>query len=405
MKVLLLTTSFPLHKESAAGIFVKEGARYLVKQGVDVTVLAPHHPGALKRECVDGINVFRFQYMWPAKLQTLCYGAGLPTNLKRSWLARFQLIPFLFILFFHTLIRSRGADIIQCNWSIPGLIGVITRIFLWKPVVLIMYGSEVFVFGNVWWYRMALRFILKHTHYLICISSYTLEKTLAVFSASPVKIIPPGVDLERFKPERKIDDFRTAVGLEQDSILLFSLGNFIERKGFTYLIDAMDILVNKKGIGNVQLMMGGKGVLREELMKKVQDLGLSSSVVFLDFIPDEDMPSYHTEADIFILPSIIDARGDTEGLGMVMVEANACGTPCVASRVGGIVDVIEHEVNGLLSEQKDPENLAENIEILLKDREKREQMGKNGQRIVSEKFDWHVNAGKIKDVYSELIGQ
>jgi glycosyltransferase involved in cell wall biosynthesis len=224
-----------------------------------------------------------------------------------------------------------------------------------------------------------------------------------VYKASPVNTIPPGVDLERFKPERNIPDFRKTVGLREKSVILFSLGNFIERKGFTYLIDAMSILVSTKGLTDVQLMMGGKGVLRDALIEKVKELGLEEYVVFLDFIRDEDMPTYHTEADIFILPSVIDERGDTEGLGVVMIEANACGTPCVASRVGGIVDVIEHGVNGYLVEEKNPEDLAEKIEMLVKDPEKRKEMGQKGREVAAEKFDWNTSARNIKDVYSELI--
>ena len=128
MRVLVLTTSFPLGAQSSAGSFVEESVRYLADKGVEISVLAPHHENVPKSDYNHGFKVFRFQYMWPSNLQSLCYGYGIPTNLKRSWFARFQLIPFFIVFLFSSILHARNADIIHCHWSLAGLVGIVLKV-------------------------------------------------------------------------------------------------------------------------------------------------------------------------------------------------------------------------------------------------------------------------------------
>jgi len=146
---------------------------------------------------------------------------------------------------------------------------------------------------------------------------------------------------------------RKILNISEEDILILTIGKFIPRKGFEYLIKAFNIIVNQRKITNIKLRIGGRGPLKKKYETMIKEYGLNSCISFLGYIKDEEIPSYYIEADIFVLPSIVDDRGDTEGLGVVLLEALACHTPCIATRVGGITDIIKDGINGFLIEQKD----------------------------------------------------
>jgi glycosyltransferase involved in cell wall biosynthesis len=209
------------------------------------------------------------------------------------------------------------------------------------------------------------------------------------------------VDVARFRP----DADRTLIYEREPDIprnrpLIFALGKFIERKGFSYLIDALACLDEDQ---RPFLMLGGRGPLKEELRGQVRRNQLSAYVKFLDYIPDGAIAAYHAAADLFVLPSIVDDRNDTEGLGVVLLEALACGTPCVASRVGGITDVIQDGCNGLLVAPQDARQLAEKIGSLLADDALRRRLGRQGRQFVVENFAWQKQALRIRQVYESLL--
>lgn len=399
LRICILTTSFPVGDGVVAGPFVYGQAANLVNCGVRVDVVAPHCPGSAREETREGIQVHRVRYVIPERFQTLCYGAGIPTNLRRSWWARLQL-PFLVTAFFLAGLRhARGSDVIHANWAIAGFAGILLGKILRKPVVLVMYGAEIFVLGH----NPLLKFILRQADHVIAISQYTLDKTLEVQRPQVYSLIPPGLDVRRFQPAADttaVQSRLAAQGVDFSHPLVMALGNFIERKGFSYVIAA---IAHLQADYPVQLMMGGRGPLKEALQRQAADLGIADKVFFLDYIPDEEMPAYYTLADVFVSPSVVDSQGDTEGLGMVLLEANACETPCVASATGGIVDIIVDGVNGYLARPADADDLAAQIKRLLDDPEQRRRMGQQGRQRVIDHFAWEIKARQILAVYEEVL--
>jgi glycosyltransferase involved in cell wall biosynthesis len=398
ISVLVLTTSFPLRASSAAGSFVFQQCKFLTKNGVRTKVIAPHHAGEKSKEDIDGFPVKRFRYFFPAKLQRLAYGAGIPTNLKTSILARLQLPIFLFAFMISTLTEIRHFDIIHCHWSLAGMVGIIAAKLFKKKIVLMMHGAEVFVLGD----HPILKFVLRNIDFLICNSTYTEKKTLKLHRVIHHAVISPGVDTNQYYPQSNVSDLRKNLNMSHEDILILAIGNFIPRKGFTYLIQALNMIVHQKGITHIKLGMVGHGPLREQYDKMIKDSSLANYVTFLGFVDDAEMPAYYSAADILVLPAIIDEVGDTEGLGVVLLEANACKTPVIGSKVGGIPDVIENGVNGLLVEQKDPADLAEKILTLADDQDLRTQLGENGRKIVEANFNWNSISHKIIQVYDRL---
>ena len=172
---------------------------------------------------------------------------------------------------------------------------------------------------------------------------------------------------------------------------------------FKFLIEAFNHIIHQSKATRIKLRIGGRGPLRSKYDNMIDQYSLGAYIEFLEYIKDEDLPSYYSEADIFVLPSIVDGRGDTEGLGVVFLEANACSTPVIGSKVGGILDVINDGVNGFYVQQKNALDLAEKIIRLSEEKKLRTQMGENGRKLVEAHFSWETLASRIIDVYDSIL--
>jgi uncharacterized protein (TIRG00374 family) len=180
--------------------------------------------------------------------------------------------------------------------------------------------------------------------------------------------------------------------------ILFA-GRLIERKGMEYLLRAMPIV---RPSCRVHLHIVGVGDLRPHLEQLASDLGVADDVTFHGFVSNEELERLYREADVFVLPAIVDDRGDTEGLGVVLVEAIRHRTPVVASRVGGIVDIVKHEETGLLVDQRCPNQLAASIVRLLTDGELRSRLVEQGLAHAQSYLDWATITDRLTAVYSQV---
>ncbi|MGD0821860.1 MAG: glycosyltransferase family 4 protein [Desulfomonilia bacterium] len=397
MKVCVLTTSFPLGKGDISGMFVLEKCRHLAKQGIKVRVITPHYPGAPLNEVIDGIEVRRFRYFFPETLQKLCYGSGIPNNIREFPWTRVQL-PILLALFtIQAIIHARDCDVVNAHWSIAGLAGFIAAKLYGKPIVLFMHQGTTRSLSKIE------KILLEQVDYVICNSSYTQSHVLKSAQPKRIKIIPPSVDITKFQPHiMQEEDKNLLPEKSRDKFIIFSLGRLVEWKGHTYLIDAIS-LMNEVPLPH--LLIGGEGTLYQELTTKVQKMNLSDRVTFLGHIPGNLISKYFSLADIYVQPSIIDRDGTTEGLGVTLLEAMACEKPCIGSRVGGILDIIKDGENGFLVDPADPTQLAESITILLRDERLRREMGKNARRFVENNYSWDTKAKELIEIYKNLIVQ
>jgi len=396
MRIFVLTTSFPLYEGVVAGPFIFDQARFLVQAGVSVTVLAPHHSGAKKSEQLAGIFIHRAQYSWPAKWQRLCYGAGIPTNLRQSWLARGQLPLLLISLLWHTLRLARQSDILHAHWSLAGLVAIVAGKLMNKPVVLMMHGAAVFVLKN----NPLLRFVLKNADYVLYNSRFTQNQAHQLVQPANESVLSPGVDVERFSAAgNRWVNVRENAGIPSQLPILFTLGRLVERKGIHVLLNALTQLPEPRPF----LIIGGRGPLQAALETQTQKSGLANDVWFAGYIKDEDLPDYYRQADLFILPAITDQQSDTEGLGVVLLEAQACGTPCIASQVGGISDTMLEGATGLLIPANDSAALAAAIQQLLTNHKQRQQMSQQGPQYMKQQFSWEAKTQQLLAIYKQLI--
>ena len=122
LRICMLTTGFPRFQGDLFGTFVLELARELANGDATVEVLAPHAVGLPQRERFGTVNVRRFRYFWPASGQVVAYGGGIPTNLRRNWVARFQVPFFLAGFCWSALGQVRRARVVHCHWTITGVV-------------------------------------------------------------------------------------------------------------------------------------------------------------------------------------------------------------------------------------------------------------------------------------------
>lgn len=403
MKVLVTASSaFPRWKDDPMPAFVYELSKRLSGKGVGVAVLAPHHPGARRFEIIGGIRVNRFRYFFPSSLERLCYEGGILPNMKKSFLARLQL-PFLVVAELFSLFAIAAKEkpgLIHAHWILPqGFTAALVGRLLKIPVVVTAHAGDVFPL-NSHLFRLLSRFSINSAAAVTVNSSFTKAAVVRIAPSKAAVIIPMGVDLKLFSSSSGAAASAVRKRYAIRGKMLLFVGRLAEKKGVTYLISAMKAVV--KAFPDCKLIIVGDGPEKQALQRQSQQLGLSGSVVFAGSVPNSQLPPFYRAADVFILPSIVDSRGDTEGLGVVLLEAVAAGTPVVASNVGGIPDVVVHKRTGLLVEQKSPGQLAAAVISLLKNPQLRGKLSAAAREHISKNFSWDVVAARFYDVFSSV---
>lgn len=217
-----------------------------------------------------------------------------------------------------------------------------------------------------------------------------------------IDIIPCGTDIRRFGSLTK-EAARAAIGIDPDALMVFYVGRFDERKGIETLVRAVG-QSQLRGNQKLKLVIGGgsrpgqsDGIERERIEKIVAELGMSEITTFPGRIGDDLLPAYYTAANVCVVPS------HYEPFGLVAIEAMACGTPVVASDVGGLQFTVVPEETGLLAPPKDEAAFATAIDRILLNAEWRTQLGKNARARVESKFSWDGVANQLSELYTTLI--
>lgn len=241
--------------------------------------------------------------------------------------------------------------------------------------------------------------LLERSDKIIAVSANTKEELLESYNvnASKVQVIYNGVDAGKFKPANEKDRVKREMGFNSDKVVLY-VGRLYSRKGLSTLLRAAPIILQK--FRKVKFVISGKSFHGEEekLKTLASRLGVEKNVLFYGYIPDEKLPKLYQAADIFVLPSIY------EGMPFTLLEASASGLPVVATRVGGIPEVVSDGENGFLVSPLDIKGLAERILYLLENPSRAHEMGLLGRRIVEEKFSWQRVAERVMEVYNEVSG-
>jgi len=406
-KAVIITPSFPRYLNDPVSPFLFELFTRVVKRGFEIHVISPHDqklPGVgqiPKDEILDGIHVHRFSYMRPPWLQTLTYRNRMPANLEKSSWAK-MLAPFYLANAARKTIdicKTYNIDIICPFWAIPqGLIGILVKQIFNRPLIVGTFPVEIALTQSKYRFLMpALQLVFQNADIIIPNSNFTSKEIEHMgVDRDQLKMVYPGVDPNKFNPNLDGTSVSDKYNCTGDPILL-TVCRLVERKGIRYLIDALPSI--KKEFPNVQLVIVGDGPETNVLITKAKRLGVMDNTLFCGTVPDAELPYFYAIADVFILPAIIDSKGDTEGLGVVMLEAMASEVPVVASRVGGIPEALNYGKAGILIEQKNPKQIAETVISVLTDDKLRKSLINKGRDWVINNFSWDNLAKQMERIF------
>jgi glycosyltransferase involved in cell wall biosynthesis len=395
VKVLFLVTAYARDPGDVITPWLVETIRRLGERGVEVQVLAPAYRG-LGGQTVDGVRVHRFRYA-PRAWETLTHDQTAPDRIRERP-AFLGLVPGYVAagsLSAARLARRGGFDALHAFWPLPqGVLGLAAKRASGLPLVSTFFGVEL-----TWMDRQfpflspLLKRIVRGSDAVTAISTYTADRLRKAVPGAEPAVIPFGaaVDPPAVPPPYTWDGSGTFE-------LLF-VGRLVERKGVHLLLDALTALPAER---RVRLHVVGDGPDRARLEERATSLGLGDRVLFHGFVTQGEKERHFSECHAFVLPAVIDAKGDTEGLGVVLIEAQAYAKPVIASRAGGIVDIVDDGGNGFLVPPGDAQALAGAIATCMDDPGRARRMGERGRATAAERFGWPAIAGRLAALYHSL---
>lgn len=397
--VILLTSSYPRHTTDTASVFLRYLATHLHERDIAVHVLAPADEKT-GTTVENGIAVTRFAYL-PKRWRRLAYGSGMPSNLRERPLLWLQ-VPFFVMAMAWALFRAvRRAPrplLVHAHWIIPqGIVATIIGMALRVPVVVTLHGADAFSFNHAPVTTIK-RFCLNRCTAWTANTQATANAVMRDQLLPPPTLVPMGVDIDRFASGSRT---RLRAPCEPDNRIILFVGRLVEKKGVSDLVSAfaqLPIPIRNTAI----VWIVGHGHMKENLERLVGDLGLVDRIRFWGQIPNNQLPDFLAAADLFVGPSVEDDSGDTEGQGVVFLEAFAAGLTVIATRVGGIPEIVEHGVTGILVEPRNTNELAAVIQKLLQNADLRRQLGARARQKV-QSFAWPRIAAAFRDLYLRVL--
>jgi len=385
--VLLITHNFPRYRGDFAGQFIWRLARELTANRITVGVLAPHHREAAEREVIDGVNVCRFRYA-PDEKETVAYRGDLDRWSGSSLANAGATLRFLRAF---TRAAARETDrlrpkVVHAHWWLPA--GWAVRQLTHKKglkLVLTSHGTDIRILDSRHWLRLFARRAFRAAHQITTVSTWLQKELCRMFPAlaPKVSVIPMPVDPGPFLP---------GPPPRNEIPVVLSVARFTEQKRLFDLMEAALILKSRGRALHFRLV--GEGALKKELHDHKFVKGLTDEITLVPTMPPQELAEEYRRADVVVLCS------ENEGFGMTLVEAQLCGRPVIGTRSGGITDIIEDGTSGVLVEPGCPRELADAIESLLTDRQKRERLAQAGHESANSRFNPAAVAQQFIKLYA-----
>jgi len=373
MRLLFVTQDFPPDR-GGIQTYSWAMAQRLARRTEALEVIAPRHPEAASVDSQASFPITRLP--------------GRPPLLPFSLL---PLLPFR--------ARSLKADVaFHAQWQTVGASVLSRAVFGWPyRIVCAAHGRELLLnpappaSGLDTEYDRLRQFLLQQVDTFLPVSQYTAD--LLRDRAIPdhrIHVVPNGTDPERFQP-RDGTSLRRHFGLS-DRPLLFTASRLVPRKGIDTVLRGLPTIADQ--CPEVAYMVAGTGPDRDRLEALAKDLGIRDRVQFVGDVDRNRLPLFYSAADLFVMPAREDPP-DVEGFGLVFLEANACGTPVLGTRTGGIPDAIQDGETGLLVPPNAPHAVAAAAIRVLTDPDRAATLGRQGRRRVVDEARWNHAADRV----------
>jgi phosphatidylinositol alpha-1,6-mannosyltransferase len=256
-------------------------------------------------------------------------------------------------------------------------------------IVALTHGHEVW-WSKVWPFTLAMKFISLHVNHLAYLGEFTrsaIAKSVTKEAAQSMVKIAPGIDTDHFSPINA-NQLREELGLTHKKVIV-SVGRLVHRKGQDVLIEAMPAIIEE--VPEAHILMIGEGPYRSYLENRVKALGLQGKVTFIGRVQYADLPRYICAGDLFVMPSRSRLAGlEVEGLGIVYLEASACGLPVIAGNSGGAPDAVLQGETGLVVDGTSKTDVAAAVVELLLDTGRSKAMGIAGRQWIIQEWRWEI---------------
>lgn len=387
MRIAYFVTNYPYNRQFAqysyggASVAAHNLAAEMAKRGHEIEVFTSSIDARDKIEKYDAMTIHR-------------YGTNLRISTSNISLGIFKK-PM-----------DYDVDIAHVHFDIPPgpFAGLLYAKIKKVPLVVTYHGDWAEDFGS-FLRRVGITLInrhlvdkiLSHSAVIISPSRQYIDKSKFLQNHKERTVaIPNAIHLSDFELQYSKEECRKELGLPLDKKIILYFGFLTPYKGPDILIESMKRIIGE--ISDTILIFAGKGAMADELKVLAARLGVEKNVLFVGFVENNLKSLYYKAADIFCLPS----TKSTESFGISNLEAMASGVPIVASNIGGIPDVVDDGINGLLVPPKNPEKLAYAIIYLLNNEETRVHMGKKGREKV-QNYSWRMVAEETEKIYNEVL--
>jgi len=366
MKVAILVSMFLPKWVGGVEIATQNIAEHLVKSGNDVCIITSFDKGLSKKSQQDGFVVHRI------------------LNSK---------IKFFGVIFFWLRcsfsIKKINPELIHSQSIQMGLPCFLAKKLFSIPYIVYCHGSDVYL---PWKFKKIIsKYVLENADAVIVLTK-NMEREIKSFgfNLKNIYIIPNGIELEKFKNLSK-NTARKELNISQNEKVVLFVGTLKNIKGIKYLVEAINI-VKQKGL-KIKLLLVGDGEQKSELEKMAEKLNIKEEVVFIGRIDNKEIAKYMAVANIFVLPSL------SEGLPVVVLEAMASGLPIIATKVGGVPEILKDSENGFLVDAKNSEQIAEKILYLFSGDDVKKYISNNNLKE-AKKYSWDLITNKLVEIYS-----
>ncbi len=393
VKIVVITHNYIRREGDLTALYLHRLASGLIAKGFEVTVVCPYAPGLLREDEIDGVKIKRFDYFC-SRSRPLVYTGNMHQEVAGSIWAKVVFVGFLisFYRFALNVCRETDPDLIWANWWIPpGLVASRIARKLRIPLVISSHGTDISLLRKSGLIGFLSKFVYSRTRRATVVSSFLkskLCKNVGSIPADNVAVIPMPVGMAYF-PRTDLPDNHAPV--------ILSVARFSRQKRLDNILAAARRIASE-GIG-FKIILVGEGPLENDLRTLIEKYNLTERVEMIPLVAQQKLGELYRQADAVILAS------ENEGFGLVLVEAGLTGRPVIASRSGGITDVIVHDKNGLLFDVGNIDQLTDCLRSIITDPALRQRLSDGGYQIASEKFSTPVLVEKVHDLFLKTVAE
>jgi glycosyltransferase involved in cell wall biosynthesis len=390
VRVCWVTTCFPRFEGDHSANFLLTLARGLVERGIELTVVAPHHPGSARQERFSGIEVQRFVYAFPVSAECLAYGNGIPSNFRDSHFAKLQAPGFGMSGLIAAFRAAKKAHVIHAFWTPSTLMAAPSKFLRGTPIVVTLLGSDI---------RSAPRHInlaaLKMADAVVCataemghyLSTYRFSKPVFDIKQSNL------VDLKRLSASSPLEP-KLFTWCKEAALLVTFVGRLIDFKDPVGFVQAIPHVLERHP--EARFLIVGDGPLYDRLQGLITEMGINKSVLLTGH--RNDVGSFLKLSGIFVANSPV-----SNCYSCAILEAMTLGVACVVSDVGDPDGSFRKKEYVRLCRPGDPIDLARAVNELLDDHQLKDRSSDMGRQfLIDYGFSADVVLKQTIDVYHSL---